>query len=239
VKPLKFLIEIPIPFTNRKFYHSHMTGITPKRDERTAGLINRTLDLKFLPFFDWDLLAYEMLVVEANVLQREFKLSDLYLFHSKDHEDGWNALTLDKLNHWDCYDVIKRSTCDRNYVNCCYYTPSKSWTMRFLEKGNRDRVEYYGVIPSCYQEREKSRAHAELIETFEAEVNWKGKFDEYHLDTIEEFEGIKLFNGMRDKIKMGGVTSEAYNTGSHTTKESLKGFNQKGKVNAKKGDEKS
>jgi len=219
---MKFITEQKIPFTKRKFYIAWNIGILPQRPERCAGHLNRTLDLKFCPYFDWDRLAYSWLVMEANILQREFTLSDMYLFHCADHEDGWNAMTLDKLNYWECFDVLKRSTCDWNYKRGCFYTPSRAWTMRVTEKGERDRLEYFGVIPSKFQKREKSRAHAELIEAFGAEVNWKGKFDNYHWTDIEEFEGIKLGDGTRDKVEIGGVTVEAYNTGSHTTKKSLK-----------------
>jgi hypothetical protein len=214
---MKFIIEQRLPFTNRKFYVAWNIGILPVRPERVAGHLNRTLDLHFLPYFDWDRLAYQMLVHETKVLQKEFQLSDFYLFHCADHEDGWNVLTLDKLDFWECFDVIKRSTSDRNYKQGCFYTPSRAWTMRATEKGERDRIEYYGVIPSDYQEREKSRAHAELIELLGAKVNWQGKFDSYHWTDIEEFEGVKL----GEIIEVGGVTVEAYNTGSHTTKESL------------------
>lgn len=216
---MKFIVEQRVPFTkDRKFYLAWNIGILPSRPERAAGHLNRTLDLHFLPYFDWDRLAYQWLVFEAKILQKEFHLSDLYLFHAKDHEDGWNALTLDKLNFWEIPEVLKRSTCDRNYKSGCFYTPSRAWTTRITEKGERDRIEVYGVIPSDYQEREKSRAHAELIELFGAKVNWEGKFDNYHWTDVEEFEGVKL----GEKIVIGGVTVEAYNTGSHTTRDSLK-----------------
>lgn len=198
---MKFITEQKIPFTKRKFYIAGNIGILPQRPERTAGMLNRTKDNYFLPFFDWDRLAYEFLEIEAKTLMKEFNLSDLYVFHAKDHPDGWNCMTLDKLNFWDCYAVINRSTCDRNYKRGCFYTPSRAWTMRFAEKGERDRIEYYGVIPSDIQVREKSRAHSELIQAVFAKVNWDGKFDNYHI---------------------GDIITEAYNTGSHTTKDSLK-----------------
>lgn len=198
---MKFITEQKIPFTNRKFYIAGNIGILPQRPERTAGHLNRTQDNYFLPYFDWDRYAYEFLKNEIKILQFEFQLSDTYLFHANDHPDGWNAMTLDKLVFWDCYRTINRSSCDRNYKQGCFYTPSRSWTMRVIEKGERDRLEYYGAIPSNSQVHQKSRAHAELIEALGAKVNWNGKFDNYHI---------------------GDVITEAYNTGSHTTKKSLK-----------------
>ena len=73
--------------------------------------------------------------------------------------------------------------------------------MRVIEKGERDKLEYDSIISSDYQIHQKSRAHAELLEALGFKVNWKGKFDDFHI---------------------GDVITEAYNTGSCTTKESLK-----------------
>jgi hypothetical protein len=219
---MRFKIQFKIPFTKKEFFHGQTTCILPQRTERTAGTLNRTLDNRFVFYGDWDRIAYDFLMLEANILQRNFKLSDFYLFHCKDHKDGWHVQTLDKLHFWEFYDLLKESTCDHNYKLGCFYSPARCWTLRFAEKGDRDRVEYYGVLPSKYQKREKSRAHAELLKALGAEVNWQGKFDNYHMTDIEVFEGIKLPNGLRDKVRIGGVTTEAYSTASHVSKKSTK-----------------
>jgi hypothetical protein len=220
---MRIKIDFRIPRTKWRFFHGSNTMFYLDRTDRTAGTLNRTLDNHFVPYYDYDRISYPFLVLEANYLQREFHLSDFFLFYCKDHNEGWHVMTLDKLLFWECFDVLKHSCCDSNYKRGAFYTPAKCWTLRLLEKGNRDRVEYYGVIPSDYQEREKSRAHAELIRALGAEINWnKGKFDNYHITDIEVFEGVKLPNGERDKVEVGGITTEAYNTASHVSKESTK-----------------
>jgi hypothetical protein len=220
---MRIKIQFKIPFTKKEFFHGQTTCIIPQRTERTVGTLNRTLDNRFVFYGDWDRISYPYLVQEANIMQRKFKLSDWHVFYCKDHKEGWHAMTLDKLLFWEHFDVLKESTCDRNYKLGCYYSPERCWTLRLLEKGDRDRVEYYGVIPSDYHEREKSRAHAELAEALGAEIDWsKGKFDNYHITDIEVFEGVKLPNGKRDKVRLGGIMLECYSTASHTTKESLR-----------------
>lgn len=212
-----------IPFIGKEFFFDGYLNIgwVQKRPEKVGGHLNRTLDGYFVPYLDYDNLAYHWLVSEANILQTEFKLSDFYLFHAEDHEDGWNVMMLDKLNLRENIEVLNRSTCDWNYKRGYLFTPSRSWTLRVTEKGERKRVDYFGVIPSDYQEREKSRAHAEMLEMFGAPINWNRKYDNFHLDTVVMYEGVRLFNGMRDKHKYHGVTSEVYNTGSHLTKKSV------------------
>lgn len=220
---MRIKIDFRIPRTNWRFFHGSNTILYRDRTDRTAGTLNRTLDNHFVFYADYDRIAYPFLVMEANYLQREFNLSDFHLFYCKDHKEGWHAMTLDKLLFWECFDVLKHSSCDSNYKHGCFYTPARCWTLRLLEKGNRDKVEYYGVIPSDYHIREKSRAHAELIQDLGGEIDWnKGKFDRYHMRDIEIFEGVKLPNGKRDKVALSGIMPEAYNTASHITKESTK-----------------
>jgi hypothetical protein len=220
---MRHKIDFRIPRTDWRFFYGANLMFYRDRTHRTAGTLNRTADNRFIPYFDYDRIAYEFLVQEASCLQTQFKLSDFYLFNCKDHEDAWHALTLDKLLGWVCFDVIKNSFCDSKYKYGAFYTPARAWTLRLAEKGERDRVEYYGVIPSDYHEREKSRAHAELVEALGGEIDWnKGKFDKYHLTDIEVFEGIKLPNGERNKVRIGGITTEAYSTGSHISKKSVK-----------------
>jgi hypothetical protein len=220
---MRHKIDFRIPRTEWRFFYGANLMFYRDRTHRTAGTLNRTLDNHFVFYADYDRLAYPFLVMEANYLQREFKLSDWHLFYCKDHKEGWHAVTLDKLLFWENFDVLKESCCDSKYKFGCFYTPAKCWTLRLLEKGDRDRVEYYGVIPSDYHEREKSRAHAELIEAFGAKIDWdKGKFDNYHMTDIEIFEGVKLPSGKTDKVEVGGITTEAYNTASHISKDSLK-----------------
>lgn len=218
---MKFKVQFDIPF-KREFFLG--ISIFPKRTATTMGTLNRTLDNRFVFYGDWDRIAYPFLVAEANALQREFNLSDFYLLYSKDHKEGWHALTLDKLLFWECFDLLKHSSCDSNYKYGCFYTPARCWTLRLLEKGkDRDRVEYYGVIPSTFHEREKSRAHAELLQALGAKIDWnKGKFDNYHMTDIEIFNGVKLPNGKIDRVELGGIITEEYKTASHISKKSLK-----------------
>ena len=192
------------------------------RTHRTVGTINRTLDNHFVFYADYDRIAEKYLVMEANYLQKRFKLSDFHILYCKDHKDAWHAVTFDKMLFWECFDVIKESCCDSKYKRGCFYTPAKCWTLRLLEKGDRDRVEYYGVIPSDYHEREKSRAHAELLEALGAKIDWnKGKFDNYHMADIELFEGIKRPDGKKENVEVGGIILESYKTASHISKKEL------------------
>jgi hypothetical protein len=127
---------------------------------------------------DYDSIDVNRLNLELDVLQDEFHLSTFYLFHAKDHEDGYHAVSLDKMVFRDCLEVIRRSSCDNAFKNGAFLNPSRAWTLRLLAKGNRLPVEYYGKLSSKYDERPQSGAHAELL------LNWNVPLDpSIHRDT--------------------------------------------------------
>jgi hypothetical protein len=152
--------------------------------ERTTGYFNRTADHMFIPVFDYDQIDPQMLTLEHIWLQDNYRLGQGYLFHAKDNEYGFHVLYLDKLLFGQCHEVQNRSSCDYAYKQGALINPSRSWTLRLIEKGQRSHVEFYGYITSKYNEREISGAHAEFVEALGATVPTEAKRDKFHIGDL-------------------------------------------------------
>jgi hypothetical protein len=157
-----------------------------RREARTCGYLNRTKDNYFVPVLDYDCIDLAFLEMDLDVLGKEFHLSDWLIWHSKDADEyhGWHAVTLDKLTFSEFRQLLGRSSCDRDYKNAPFWTPSRSATLRMIEKGDRREVIYYGYLPSDIHEREKSNAHAEFFEKLGANIRRFGTFDKYSLEDV-------------------------------------------------------
>lgn len=68
--------------------------ITTKKSKICFGITNICEDGFFVPFFDYDNIEYKYVFTELFKIQRDFKLSDIYIIKSN---NGFNAICLDKL----------------------------------------------------------------------------------------------------------------------------------------------
>jgi len=129
--------------------------------EVTNGLQNKCQDGMHVIFLDYDTSLYnEQLIPELKSLQKNYKLSDFYIFKSSQKEGSYHAICLDKLTAREWMNLLEDSSVDKNYKLAPLIINTKSWVLRFTTKGDSKIPVHIRTLISPYQEREKSRPHA-------------------------------------------------------------------------------
>jgi len=126
----------------------------------TAGISARIPhSTEFTIFLDFDNVTDQRLVDELCYLEELFTLGDFHIFRSS--EFGRHAICVDRLLLRDALDVIYTSTCDRTFARGARINEYRTWILRGLEKGNRNRPKYLYTVKSPYNgQRLQSQAHA-------------------------------------------------------------------------------
>ena len=111
-------------------------------------------------------LSYEQLICELKGVQKEFKLSNLYILRSSKNPDGdsYHVYCCCKLTSKEINNIVDRTSSDEMFKNVALfdYVPK---VLRISKKGNKDIPEYIGVL-KAKGSREKSFAHLQFLLQF-------------------------------------------------------------------------
>lgn len=172
----------------------------------TAGISARIPhSTDYVTFLDFDNIKDDRLRDELIYLQELHHIGDFHVFYS--NEFGRHAICVDRLFLKEALDVIYTSTCDRTFARGARINEYRTWILRGLEKGNRNRPKYLYTVNSPHNgKRLQSQAHALFLQYYYgAEIRLR-KPDG---NSILEVQGYKTSN----KIDMKEVDREAHNHG--------------------------
>lgn len=132
----------------------------------TGGMASRCADGLHVLFLDYDGITEEVLDEELEAGRDVFKTSEFYKFLTdKKHRLKWHAVCLDKFKIYPLYHkVIPFFSCDFAFKGGPRIYEWKSWVLRDFPKGEKDKPEFVGVIPSKYHLRKQSSAHSKYLE---------------------------------------------------------------------------
>lgn len=175
-KYFSFFFSFKIPFFKKVFRIHSLLYNDP--ETWVFGYSSRCNDGKYVLLMDYDDLNVNDIIEELKFLQKKHDLSAFYVFKLPDRENSYHAVCLDKLPLFDCWNILKESSCDLAFINAIKNLRSREWILRFGKKGNRDFPIFFLKIPSKNNKYEKSRAHALFLEKFfNLEFNINKGFD--------------------------------------------------------------
>lgn len=154
-----------------------MAGIRRKLNEPIAGITNRTEDGYYVPFLDYDEMPFEWVKGELIDIQKEYRLSKLYVFSSK--QDSFHVVSFDKLTREQYQDLLSRSSCDPQYKKVPFTWGRRVATLRATEKGGRKMRLFATIDPQISHNLPKSNAHRIFFEGLYNLNHDKGVYDNY------------------------------------------------------------
>jgi len=120
---------------------------------------------EYVLFMDYDNVKDEKLRRELIALQEAHILGDFHVFAT--NEFGRHVIGLDRMPLREALDVVYNSTCDAVYKRGSRINEYRTWILRALEKGDRDKPKYLYPVESPYNEtRLQSQAHAKFLQLY-------------------------------------------------------------------------
>jgi len=108
---------------------------------KTWGILNRTPDNYFLPFFDFDGVRYEVVEEEIDFLNKNFGLGPFIVRESSSFvtEEGvkignYHLIGFSKLTLPEYQEILKYSRCDPGFKAGFKLEPERAWVLRIGEK---------------------------------------------------------------------------------------------------------
>jgi len=111
-------------------------------------------------FLDYDNIHLNWLLQELKRIQEQFKLSNLYIFHSS--YNSYHVVCFDVLTAMETQQIVMTTNCDESFKKAMYYDHC-SRVLRTHAKGKTDKPIFKGVIPSFYRHRKKSSGHIKFF----------------------------------------------------------------------------
>lgn len=147
--------------------------ITTQKSKICFGITNLCEDGFFVPFFDYDNIEYKVVFSELFKIQRDFRLSDIYIIKSN---NGFNAISLDKL----AFNELKNlySKC----INMCNDYKELGLKRGFLTLRIGKDKKLFTIIDSIFKNiYTKSKPHAIALSLFyDTKINISNNhFDNY------------------------------------------------------------
>ena len=125
-------------------------------------------------FLDYDEISLELLIPELKWLQKNYKLSDIYLFESSQKEGSYHAISLDKLKPRTWAEILPNTNTDQNYQLAPIHLDNRNWVLRCIKKSESEMPRLIKIIKSKYQQRTKSQAHALFLKHhYKIDINLK------------------------------------------------------------------
>jgi hypothetical protein len=148
-----------------KMFLFHFQSMNIPKAE-TAGISARIPQTtEFVTFTDFDNVTDQRLTDELRYLQELHTLGDFHVLSSS--EFGRHAICVDRLFLKEALDVIYDSTCDAVFQRGVRINEYRTWILRALEKGDRERPKYLYSVESPHNGRRlQSQAHAHYLEVF-------------------------------------------------------------------------
>lgn len=154
-------LSVKIPFFNKTFRHHSILYASP--DAWVHGYSSRTFAGKYVLFHDYDNLELKDVVQELKFLQKEFGLSNYYVF-KLDRENSFHAVCLDTFPIAKAYEIQKSTSCDFAFIHSIKNLQTKEWILRIGGKGNRHAPKFLCVLPSKKNDLHvKSSAHKDFL----------------------------------------------------------------------------
>jgi len=170
-----FFLKFKVPFVEKHFNFKVNLYNTPKT--WVLGYSSRTQNGKYVLFHDYDNLSFVDVVNELKFLQKQFKLSDYFIF-KLDRENSFHAVCLDTFSLRDAYEIQKTTSCDLSFIHAVKNLDSKEWVLRLGEKDKRSPPKWKCTLKH-EGKRIKSTAHAKLLRKLDVPVSFKGNWDNY------------------------------------------------------------
>lgn len=157
----------------------------------TAGISARIPHTtEFTIFLDFDNITDQRLIDELLYLQELHELGDFHVFCT--NKFGRHAVCVDRLFLKEALEVIYTSTCDAVFARGARINEHRSWILRALEKGNRDRPRYlYSVESQHNGQRLQSQAHGSFLQHY---YSAKVRLTNPDTNTVLEVQGYKTSN---------------------------------------------
>jgi hypothetical protein len=132
----------------------------------TAGISARVPHTtEYATLLDYDNIVDPRLKDEAIYLQELYHLGDFHVFAS--NEFGRHVACVDRLTLREALDVVYASTCDAVFARGVRINEYRTWILRALEKGNRDKPKYLYSLESPYNgQRLQSEAHGLFLQRY-------------------------------------------------------------------------
>ena len=156
-------ISFKVPLMNKTFRHHSIIYNTP--NAWVHGYSSRTEKGRYVLFHDYDNLELDSIISELKYLQKQFKLSNYYLF-KLDRENSFHAVCIDTFALNQAYEIQKETSCDLAFIHSIKNLQTREWILRIGKKGNRQPPQFLTVIKNPFDEREKSSAHKEFLIKF-------------------------------------------------------------------------
>lgn len=132
----------------------------------TAGISARVPHTtEFVIFLDFDNVTDERLIDELLYLQELHQVGDFIVLCSSSF--GRHAICVDRLSLREALDVVYASTCDQTFARGVRINEFRTWILRGLGKGSRNKPKYLYSVESPYNgQRLQSQAHALFLKQY-------------------------------------------------------------------------
>lgn len=120
----------------------------------TAGITSRCTDLKHILMLDYDEIERWLVEEELKLLQHYHNLTPFYFFTteekindvSKNLCGNYHAICVQKFRVQKISEIQDKTHIDWKYKGAFKFSRYKSWVLRSVEKGNRPKPKYLGII---------------------------------------------------------------------------------------------
>lgn len=151
------------------------------------GMPARTLDGKYVVFLDYDYFHLRDLLDDFVYLAKRYLLSSCPLFESKiysKHIGNFFVPILDKFDFDVMLDIMKKSRCDRGYIEQFLKKPDRLPVMRISAKvkgyEEHNVMKYVGMLETKFREHECSLQHYLTLRKYFSEIpELTLKFDKF------------------------------------------------------------
>ena len=149
-----------ILITSRYFRFGFSIVLQFLKNKEIVGISNRTYEGFYIPFIDYDGLKLEWIINEIMRIQKDFKLSDFYIFKSS--KKGYHAVCFDKMLLQEFIILLKNTSVDKNYLSVPLKYGLKQWNLRVSKKNTIPKL--ITMVTSSINTRRKSLPHIKFFE---------------------------------------------------------------------------
>ena len=123
-----------------------------KKPALVIGYSNATQYGDYIVTLDYDDVSKDIVLEDAQFIQKNFKLTPFYLFTTKQKRKNNNTIgnyhliSLSKVDYNTFQDILNVSRCDNKYKTMNRRNPFRSWVIRLSDKGKRHKPEFLNIV---------------------------------------------------------------------------------------------
>jgi len=149
-------------------------SVVKKPEMETGGITSRCTDGLHVIFLDYDNIERWIIEDELKLLQHYYKLTPFYLFTTKEETSevsknlcgNYHAICISKFPIQKVSEIQDRTHIDWKYKGAFRISRYKTWVLRQLPKGERDKPQYLGLVGKHINlDNEVSQAHLSILKT--------------------------------------------------------------------------